>query len=141
MKQVAQYILLNAAPVRAITSSTNATPIVVTATAHGYATGDLVTINGHATNTAANGTWTVTKITNDTFSLDGSVGNGIGGATGCRAVAAKIAHSLDYSHCQVSFDTDGGGDAAMTVKIVGSNSETCPDFAKAQSATNRYEFF
>lgn len=64
-----------------IVSSTNATPIVVTATAHGLLTGDVATIAGHTTNTAANGTWVVTKLTADTFSI-AATGNGIGGATG-----------------------------------------------------------
>lgn len=65
-------------PTVAITSSTNATPIVVTKAAHGLATGDTVIITGHTTNTNANGTFTVTYVTADTFSLDGSVGNGVG---------------------------------------------------------------
>jgi hypothetical protein len=65
-----------------ITSSTNTTPIRITKTAHGLATGTAVYITAHTTNTAANGSWTITKITNDTFDLDNSVGNGIGGATG-----------------------------------------------------------
>lgn len=65
-----------------ITSSTNATPIVITKAAHGLVTGDTVVITGHTTNTNANGNWEVTKIDDNTFSLDGSVGNGVGGATG-----------------------------------------------------------
>lgn len=65
-----------------ITSSTNASPIVVTAASHGYVTGDVVTIAGHLVNTAAVGTWIVTKVTDNTFSLNGSTGNGVGGATG-----------------------------------------------------------
>lgn len=66
----------------AIVSSTNATPIVVTATGHGLATGNQVIIANHLTNTAANGTWTIIVTGADTFSLTGSVGNGVGGATG-----------------------------------------------------------
>lgn len=66
----------------AITSSTNATPIVVTAATSTLATGALVTISGHLVNTAANGTWKITKLTATTFSLDGSIGVGIGAATG-----------------------------------------------------------
>lgn len=66
----------------AIVSSTNATPIVVTTLTNTLATGDLVTISGHLVNTAANGTWRVTRITATTFSLLGSIGVGVGGATG-----------------------------------------------------------
>lgn len=70
-----------------ITSSTNATPIVVTATSHGLTTGDTVLIDNHSTNTNANGVWTVNVLTSSTFQLlnaDGSnsTGNGTGGATG-----------------------------------------------------------
>lgn len=74
--------------VKAIASSTNATPIVVTATAHGFTNGDLVFIDGHATNTAANGFWRIANIATNTFELTNpvssanAVGNGVGGATG-----------------------------------------------------------
>jgi len=74
--------------VKAIASSTNATPIVVTATAHGFANGDLVFIDGHATNTAANGFWKIANQAANTFELTNpvsganAVGNGVGGATG-----------------------------------------------------------
>lgn len=60
----------------AITGATNATPIVVTATGHGLVTGDVVVISGVLGNTAANGTFTVTSINANTFSLTTSVGNG-----------------------------------------------------------------
>lgn len=67
----------------AISSSTNASPIVVTtATAHGLTTGDRAVVRQHATNNAANGTWTVTVTGANTIELDGSTGNGVGGATG-----------------------------------------------------------
>src|SRR5574344_739128 len=59
-----------------ITAASNATPIVITATAHGFNTGDKVYITGVGGNTAANGTWVVTRLTADTFSLNGSAGNG-----------------------------------------------------------------
>lgn len=69
------------APV-AISSSTQATPIVVTTAAnHGLSTGDTVVIAGHLTNTAANGTWNATSLTSTTFSIP-TTGNGVGGATG-----------------------------------------------------------
>ena len=72
-----------------ITSSTNATPIVITTTAsHGLVTGDYVMITGHTINTNANGVWRVgTTPTGTTFQIlqiDGTntTGNGVGGATG-----------------------------------------------------------
>jgi len=65
-----------------IESSTNTTPIKIVITGHGLFTGDEVIIAGHETNTNANGTWEITWVDADTFSLDTSVGNGVGGATG-----------------------------------------------------------
>src|SRR5574344_1984654 len=59
-----------------VSNATNATPIVITAVGHSFLTGDKVYISGVGGNTAANGVFTITKIGTDTFSLDGSVGNG-----------------------------------------------------------------
>src|SRR5574344_1874482 len=59
-----------------VSNATNATPIVITAVGHGFLTGDKVYISGVGGNTAANGLFTITKIGTDTFSLNGSVGNG-----------------------------------------------------------------
>ncbi len=52
--------------------------VVTTATPHGYATGDRVTITGVVGNTAANVTdWSITVLGPTTFRLDGQVGNGV----------------------------------------------------------------
>jgi hypothetical protein len=61
---------------KTITNATNATPIVVTATSHGFANNDVVSITGVAGNTAANGIWQITYIDGNTFSLNSSSGNG-----------------------------------------------------------------
>lgn len=56
MQNTISYNILTNSKTRAITSSTDATPIVVTtADDHGLATGDQITIFGHTTNVAANG--------------------------------------------------------------------------------------
>lgn len=71
------------APPFSIASSTNASPIEITTSAsHGYSTSDVVTIASHATNTAANGTWTITVVDATKFTLNTTTGNGVGGATG-----------------------------------------------------------
>lgn len=69
-----------------ITAATNATPIVVTSTAHGLSNGDLINISGVLGNTAANGVWIVQAVTANTFELIGSVGNGAytSGGTGSK---------------------------------------------------------
>lgn len=78
---VSKYVL-GAEATKNIVSSTNTTPIEITIPTHGYSTGNTIQIIGHTVNTNANGTWIITKIGDNTFSLDGSVGNGVGGATG-----------------------------------------------------------
>lgn len=76
----------------AIVSSTNATPIVVTTGASTYTVGMTVTIANHATNTAANGTWRVSATNGTTtVTLEGSVGNGVGGATGTLSTLPQYA--------------------------------------------------
>lgn len=60
-----------------ITGATNASPIVITSSSHGLSTGAVVTVAGVGVNTAANGTFVVTKIDSNTFSLNGSTGNGV----------------------------------------------------------------
>lgn len=59
-----------------VTGATNASPIVITSAGHGLTTGTRVTITGVVGNTAANGTFVITNLSANTFSLDGSTGNG-----------------------------------------------------------------
>jgi hypothetical protein len=67
----------------AVVSATNAAPIVINSLNHGLSTGSIVTIQGVVGNTAANGTFQITKLDNNHFSLNGSQGNGpyVGGGT------------------------------------------------------------
>lgn len=60
---------------KTITAATNATPISVTATSHGYTTGDGVVITGVGGNTNANATWIIDVVDANTFTLRGSSGN------------------------------------------------------------------
>jgi hypothetical protein len=55
--------------IKAITGATNATPIVITATAHGFTNGDIVSITGVAGNLAANGLWAIAGVAANTFQL------------------------------------------------------------------------
>jgi hypothetical protein len=59
----------------AITGASNASPIVISSTAHGLSTGDSISVSGVAGNTAANGVFTVTKVDDNSFSLNGTTGN------------------------------------------------------------------
>lgn len=68
--------------VKPITGATNATPIVVTATAHGYVNGDIVYIDSVGGNLAANGIWQVASVAANTFNLTNpvSAANAVGSA-------------------------------------------------------------
>jgi hypothetical protein len=59
---------------------------------------------------------------------------------------AKAATGIDkavlvdgFKTCVMSFATDGGGTAALTVKFQGSIQDTCPDFSAAQSLINHWD--
>ena len=83
--------------VQAITGATNASPIVITIAGHGYTTGDKVYIYDVAGNTASNGGWIITKVDDNTFSLNGSSGNAnytSGGSCVKQAVPANILHAI-----------------------------------------------
>lgn len=155
-RTIGKYVLWNAVTPKAITSSTDATPIVVTCTAHGFSTGDVVMINGHTTNIAANGMYKITRITADTFSLQnyntGANIAGSGGGSGSGGVvvlAPKVLNVSDYRNIILSVETSGS--ANFTFKIAGSlgkpvtvasdkYSEDTPNFGATQSASNPYTF-
>lgn len=114
----------NVTPV-AVTSSTDATPIVVTATAHGFATGDRVLIYGHTTNIAANGIFKVTRLTANTFSLQDEftgasvAGTGAGaGSGGICLKAPPIILMSDFRNIILQVGTSGS--ATVTLKVPGS---------------------
>jgi len=67
-----------------ISSSTNASPIVLTTAAHGITSGtfEVVTVAGHLVNTTANGVWLAYAGGTTSLTLCGSVGVGIGGSSG-----------------------------------------------------------
>lgn len=64
------FFLYRVGTTAAITAATNANPVVLTSASHGLATGQSVMISGGTGNwTAINGTFTVTVIDADTFSI------------------------------------------------------------------------
>lgn len=96
---------------QSIVSSTNATPIVVTVTAHGYSNGDTIQLAAHTTNTKANGTWEIANVAANTFELVGSVGNGVGGAAGT---------VRNINNCRVVL----AGALTKTIAVVGNQGQT-----------------
>lgn len=79
---------------KTITGATNATPIVITATSHGYSNGDWVAIWNVGGNTNANGIFKVANVTTNTFELtDPITGANIAGSGSY--TSGGIALSLD----------------------------------------------
>ena len=68
--------------IKAVTGATNATPIVVTSTAHGFSNGDIVLIGKVAGNLAANGVWKIANVAANTMELTDPVSavNAVGSA-------------------------------------------------------------
>jgi len=58
----------------------------------------------------------------------------------------KSIYCGDHRHAIITIDTDGGGNANMTVKIQGSDGKSvddpysAPDFGSAQSVTNQWDY-
>lgn len=85
---------------RAVIDASNTAPIrITTGTNHGLVTGDLATLDGVLGNTAADGEWTVTRLSDTVFSLDGSTG------TGAYTSGGTVYWSDRYS---TAIDTRGG---------------------------------
>lgn len=123
----------------AVTSSTDATPIVVTASSHGFSNGDRVTIFGHGTNTAANGTFKIYGVTTNTFKLQDEFSGadiaGSGGGAGSNGVvikAAPLVYLHDFRNAILQFSTSGT--ATATVKLAGSlgQNDTATTFSQAR---------
>ena len=112
---------------KSITSSTNATPIAITITAHGYSTGDTVVIASHEINTNGNGTWVITVTGANTFTLNGSTGNAVGAATGTARLRNNTVVLLNSAVTQNVAST-GPGRAAWT-SAGGANVTTALDGA------------
>lgn len=120
-----EITLFDAVTPVAVTSSTDATPIVVSATAHGFSTGDRVLIFGHTTNLAANGIFKVINLTSGTFSLvdefTGASVAGSGGGAGSSGVCMKAPPVVLISEMKnVILQLGTSSTATLTAKLVGS---------------------
>ena len=72
-----------------ITGATNTSPIVITENGHSRSTDDILSINDVGGNTAANGTWKVTYVGVNSYSLNGSTG------TAAYTSGGKVYEELD----------------------------------------------
>jgi hypothetical protein len=108
--------------IKAITGATAATPIVITATAHGFSNGDLVYINQVGGNTAANGYWKIANVATNTFELTDPVT-----ATNATGVSAYTSggYALNYGpSASGDFYDDINAAALGTDQALGSRSVT-----------------
>lgn len=94
----------------AITGATQASPIVISATGHGFVDGDLVTVDGVGGNTAANAAWMVDAAAANTFALFGSTGN-------AAYTSGGFVYGLISQHLSAVVDAlDTVGDGTVAVK-------------------------
>lgn len=152
-RQTKEYVIFDSVTPQTLTSSTNASPTVITKNSHGLATGDRVLIFGHETNTNANGIWDVVRVDANTFKIKNiNTGvevnaNGVG-SNGYVCTAPKVPLVSDFRHALLHLNTASSGD--MTVKLAGSFGKNladtsdghgdAPNFGATQSDTNPYSF-
>lgn len=106
-----------------VTGATNASPIVITATAHGLSTYDAVTISSVGGNTAANGVWLVNVLTSSTFELINSSGNGsyTSGGSINKAALVYIPTDAELSFAAWSFRVPSTGQQRVAGGCVAQN--------------------
>lgn len=98
-----------------VSGATNASPIVITTSAaHGLSTNDVVTIASVGGNTAANGTFKITKVSSTTFQLNGSTGNAAYTSGGTVAAWGRLADA----------GREGGPGVIRAWKLITSNNST-----------------
>lgn len=110
-----------------VTNASNATPVVITSPGHNLPPGAQVVVAGVQGNTAANGTWTITVINENNFSLNGS--NGAGSqpyVAGTGTVTISISGINDYSLSNAKVPLVNGAERAtflLTVKSPADNAQ------------------
>lgn len=151
----AEYTIYDSVTPQTVTSSTDASPAVVTKNSHGLATGDRIVIAGHATNVTVNGIFDVVRLTANTFTLKdintGTAINGAGagaGSGGIMCTAPKIAYCEEFRDAVISVVT--AGTATLTLKTAGSIGKVIadvvstkidtPNFGATQTDSNPYTF-
>ena len=124
-RDVQKITLFDAVTPTALTSSTDATPIVVTATSHGIKNGQRVLLVGHTTNIAANGIFVAKAVTANTFALSDEftgadvAGSGGGsGSSGICVLAPPIINTRSFRN--IIFQLGTSGTTTSTLKVYGS---------------------
>lgn len=145
--------ILDAIGIKTANFTATAATDLLTSNAHGLKNGDMVVLTTTTTLPAPLATSTVYYVRNattNTFQLASTADKsatviditdtGTGTHTFTMHDIGKDVNVIDFRNVILAIDTDGGGDAAMTVKIQGSISDTCPDFSAAQSVDNQWDY-
>jgi hypothetical protein len=120
--------------IKAITGASNATPIVITATSHGFANGDIVSIGGVGGNLAANGVFKIANQAANTFELTnpitganvtGSAAYTSGGYAVNLGLSASGDHFDDFDGALVGTEVTLAGKTA-TAGVLDANDVTFP---------------
>lgn len=123
-----------------ISSSTNATPIVMTVTSHGYSNNDIIQVVSHTVNTNANGAWKIANVTANTFELVDSVGNGVGAASGTvrninyKSILLTTPQAKPIFNCGTAFTAAGSSTCSTTT--VSKEGAAAATINKTSPATN-----
>lgn len=88
-----------------VEDASNDSPIEITSADHGLETGNIVTVAGVGGNTAANGTFQVTKTGDNTFTLNGTTGNGAYTTGGTWQTTAQ--HTVELGSADTALMTPG----------------------------------
>ena len=167
MRDVIEGTILNGVGLKTATFSAVAATDVCTASSHGLRNGDMVILTTITTLPAglalATVYWVIEAATN-TFKLSATsvpyyttavageiytpvniTDTGTGAHTFTMHDIGNNISVEDFRHAVIALNTDGGGDAALTVKFQGSigksiTSTDVPDFSASQSVTNRWDY-
>lgn len=103
-----------------VTGANTSSPITITSVAHGLVTGNIVTVKNVGGQTGANGTFAVTRLTDNTFQLVGSTTVGAYTSGGTWQVAGLYLFSVDL---QPGSGFDVGGNYQVLVNWVEGSDE------------------
>lgn len=127
---------------------------IITASTHGLKNGDMVILTTSGTLPAGLSLATIYYVvqkTTNTFKLSTQSGTE-GPAVDVTTTESGDTHTwtmhdignsifvADFRNAILTFNTDGGSDAALTVKFQGSISEDAPDFSAVRSASNQWDY-
>jgi len=154
MRSVKRYTIFDTTDFTQAAFTVTAATDVFSSTAHGLEVGDVIEVKTETTLpaglSASTPYYVITVPSADTFKVSATKGGttvnvtdtGTGTHTWLKQGAGKAIHVTGMDYLTLGIDTDGGGDAAMTFKVVISQEESGEDidFDKVQSTTNSYDY-